>query len=125
MVCPVVTGARDPSFGRSLPAPAVDCFFFTGTDPMTQRMQRYAARMKRLIGDLMDVASIDAGKFLLKVVPDDCNSLIAEAADMFQSAASAKDISLQVEPDEGSLPADFDHERLLQVLANLITNSIK
>jgi signal transduction histidine kinase len=88
-------------------------------------MQRYAARMNRLIGDLMDVASIDAGKFVLTVVPGDCNSLIAEAADMFQSAACAKDISLQVEPDEGSLPADFDHERLLQVLANLITNSIK
>jgi signal transduction histidine kinase len=92
---------------------------------VTQRMQRYAARMNRLIGDLMDVASIDAGKFVLTVVPGACNSLIAEAADMFQSAACAKDISLQVEPDEGSLPADFDHERLLQVLANLITNSIK
>lgn len=91
----------------------------------TQRMQRYAARMNRLIGDLMDVASIDAGKFLLKMVPDDCNALLAEAADMFQSAASAKDISLQAEPDQGSLPVDFDHERLLQVLANLITNSIK
>lgn len=91
----------------------------------TQRMQRYAARMNRLIGDLVDVASIDAGKFLATASPADCNALIAEAADTFQAAAAVKDISLVVEHDEGPLPADFDHERLLQVLANLLTNSIK
>jgi signal transduction histidine kinase len=91
----------------------------------TQRMQRYAARMNRLIGDLGDVASIDAGKFVVKAVPGDFNSLLDEAADTFQSAASAKDISLRVTRDETSLLGDFDHERLLQVLANLITNSIK
>jgi signal transduction histidine kinase len=91
----------------------------------TQRMQRYAARMNRLIGDLMDVASIDAGKFVVSEAAGDCNSLIAEAADTFQSAASAKDISLEIESDELALEAKFDRERLLQVLANLITNSIK
>jgi signal transduction histidine kinase len=91
----------------------------------TQRMQRYAARMHRLIGDLIDVASIDAGKFVVNVVPGDFNSLLDEAVDQFQSAASAKNISLQVQRAETSLPADFDRERLLQVLANLITNSIK
>ena len=91
----------------------------------TQRMQRYAARMNRLIGDLIDVASIDAGKFAVNAVRGDCNALIAEAADTFQGAASAKGISLHIQCDQASLPADFDRERLLQVLANLITNSIK
>ena len=91
----------------------------------TQRIQRYAARMNRLIGDLVDVASIDGGKFMVTAVPGDCHALIAEAVDTFQSAASAKDISLQVKHDETSVPVEFDRERLLQVLANLITNSIK
>ena len=91
----------------------------------TQRMQRYAARMNRLIGDLLDVASIDAGKFVVNAVPGDFDALIAEAADTFQAAASAKDISLKVEHEQNPLPAQFDHERLLQVLANLLTNSIK
>jgi len=91
----------------------------------TQRMERYAARMNRLIGDLVDVASIDGGKFRVTAVPGDCHALMAEAADTFQSTASAKDISLQVKHDEATLPVEFDHERLLQVLANLITNAIK
>ena len=91
----------------------------------TQRMQRYAARMNRLIGDLVDVESIDAGKFFVRATPGDCNALIAEAADTFHAAATAKDITVLVERGEMPLPADFDHERLLQVLANLLTNAIK
>lgn len=91
----------------------------------TNRLQRYAARMYRLIGDLVDIASIEAGKFAVAPVADDPNALISEAADTFQAAASAKGISLQLKFDEHPLAAEFDHGRIFQVLANLITNSIK
>lgn len=91
----------------------------------TARIQRYAARMNRLIGDLLDVASIDAGKLAMTPVPGDAAPLIAEAVDTFQAAASAKGISLQTEIVEGPLPAEFDHDRMLQVLANVIANAIK
>jgi signal transduction histidine kinase len=91
----------------------------------TKRIQRYAARMNRLIGDLIDVASIDAGKLLVTPVPGDAATLIAEAVDTFQATASAKGISLEVETVEDSLPAEFDHDRMLQVLANIIANAIK
>ncbi|HKI03581.1 MAG TPA: HAMP domain-containing sensor histidine kinase [Thermoanaerobaculia bacterium] len=91
----------------------------------TTRIQRYAARMNRLIGDLMDVASIDAGKLAVTPVPGDATTLIAEAVDTFQATASEKGISLQSEIVEGPLPAEFDHDRMLQVLANVISNAIK
>jgi signal transduction histidine kinase len=91
----------------------------------TKRIQRYAARMNRLIGDLIDVASIDAGKLLVTPVPGDAATLIAEAVDTFQATASAKGISLEVETVEDSLPAEFDHDRMLQVLANILANAIK
>jgi signal transduction histidine kinase len=44
---------------------------------------------------------------------------------MFQSAAFAMNITLAVEGDHSPLMAMFDHERLLQVLANLVTNAMK
>lgn len=89
------------------------------------QIERYAARMNRLIGDLVDVASIDAGK--LSMVPTNCDtsSLIAEAIDTFQSSAKAKNISLEAEGIDVTLFANFDHDRILQVLANLINNAIK
>lgn len=90
----------------------------------TARIQRYAARMNRLIGDLVDVASIDAGQLAVTPVRGDFASLIAEAVDTFEATASAKGISLTAEVAE-PLPADFDHDRMLQVLANLVTNALK
>ena len=89
------------------------------------QIQRYAARMNRLIGDLIDVASIDAGKLSMVPTQGDTTLLITEAIDTFQITANAKGISLKAEGVKDSLLADFDHDRMLQVLANLITNSIK
>jgi signal transduction histidine kinase len=91
----------------------------------TKRIERYGARMNRLIGDLVDVASIDAGKLAIKAVQGNVASLVVEAVEALKTAASARGVSLAVREAQESLLADFDHDRLLQVLANLITNSIK
>lgn len=88
-------------------------------------IQRYAARMNRLIGDLVDVASIDAGRLQANLAPGDASLIIAEAVDLFEATAAAKSISLVAESADGVLQADLDHDRILQVLANLITNAIK
>ena len=89
------------------------------------RIQRYAARMNRLVGDLVDVASIDAGKLAVTPAQGDWTQLLAESVEMFQGAAAAKNITLAIEGDHSPLLAAFDHERLLQVLANLVTNAMK
>ncbi len=91
----------------------------------TTRIQRYGERMNRLIGDLVDVASIDAGKLAMHTTQGDVASLVLEAVDALQAAASAKGVSLAVQDEQGPCLAEFDHDRLLQVLANLIANSIK
>ena len=91
----------------------------------TTRIERYGARMNRLIGDLIDVASIDAGKLAVRAARGDAVALVGEAVDALQASAEAKALSLVVEPTESALPADFDHDRILQVLANLVANSIK
>jgi signal transduction histidine kinase len=90
-----------------------------------ERIQRYAARMNRLIGDLVDVVSIDAGKLSVRRAPGDATALLTEAVDAFAAAAAEKGIALSSETAERSLLADFDHERMLQVLANLINNALK
>ncbi len=91
----------------------------------TARIERYGARMNRLIGDLVDVASIDSGKLAMHATPGDATSLVTEAVDALQVSASARGVSLEVHPAQGPCAAEFDHDRMLQVLANLIANSIK
>jgi signal transduction histidine kinase len=91
----------------------------------TRRIERYAARMNRLIGDLLDVASIDAGRLAVQPLAGDWTALMTEAADAFKAAASAKELSLKTEMAGQPLCGNFDHDRMLQVLGNLISNSIK
>ncbi len=91
----------------------------------TQRIQRYAARMNRLIGDLTDVASIDAGKLALAPSLLDLATVIGEAEDSFKATASAKGISVLSTITAHPLLAAFDHDRILQVLANPSSNSLR
>ena len=91
----------------------------------TARIERYGTRMNRLIGDLVDVASIDAGKLAMHMVEGDVVSLVDEAVEALQLTASAKGVSLAVRHVPAPCLAEFDHDRLLQVLANLIANSVK
>ncbi|WP_438029244.1 sensor histidine kinase [Sorangium sp. So ce233] len=89
------------------------------------RIRRYAARMSRLINDLVDVASIESGKLATTPQRSDAGALLVETVEMFQPVASERGISIELEVAERSLPAEFDQERLLQVLSNLVSNSIK
>jgi signal transduction histidine kinase len=89
------------------------------------RIRRYVARMNRLIGDLVDVTSIDAGKLAVTPVAGDVTALVREAMETFLPAALEKGLSLSASVPAGPLPAEFDHDRMLQVFANLIANSIK
>ena len=89
------------------------------------RIQRHTARANRLIGDLVDVASIDAGRLQVIVAPGDLSALLAEVADEFRASAAAKGIELSVDSDPGRTAGAFDHARLFQVLGNIVSNAIK
>ena len=81
--------------------------------------------MNRLIGDLVDVAAIDAGQLYVVPAPGDWSALIEEVAALFQPAAAAQGIALEIAVSARPLAMRFDHDRMLQVLANLIANSLK
>lgn len=90
-----------------------------------KRILRYAARMNRLIGDLLDVASIEAGTLSMKKDPGDMREVVAEAADTFRAAVEAKGLALEVVLPDEPVEAEGDRGRLLQVLANLTSNAMK
>ena len=90
-----------------------------------ERIQRSAERMTRLIQDLLDSASIEAGHLsierrLVAVVP-----VVNEAIEAFEPLARAKTLRLDLEfaPDVSAVFADA--ARLQQILANLVSNAVK
>jgi signal transduction histidine kinase len=90
-----------------------------------KRVQRYTARMSRLVGDLLDLVSIQAGRLAVAPQSQDATELVRETVDSFRPLAAAKKISVRTEVHEGSLLGQYDHDRVLQVLSNLVGNALK
>ncbi len=90
-----------------------------------RRVQRSGTRMRRLIGDLVDVASIEAGMLAVTRAPGDPADVVTEAVETFQAQASGSGISLTTEIVPGVPPVAFDAARILQVLGNLLSNALK
>ena len=90
-----------------------------------RRIQRSAARMNRLIGDLVDVASIESGTLAVTREIGDPAHVVAEAAETFQARASEAGVALDVEVVPPASAVAFDPARILQVLTNLLSNAIK
>lgn len=89
-------------------------------------IRRYVGRMTNLIGDLVDVVGLDAGKLEIHPSRSDAAELLREAAEALTNAAKAKQISMACDTGRpGALMANFDEARMLQVLTNLLTNAIK
>jgi len=91
----------------------------------TNRIQLYAARMKRLLSDLTDVTSLAAGKFAVTTAPNDGKALVAESLAAFRLLAAEKRISLKGDAADAPLLVVCDRGRILQVLANLLGNAVK
>ena len=90
-----------------------------------ERIQRFTARMSRLIGDLLDVVSLEAGRLAVSPQRRDAVNLVRDAVDAFEPLFADKGITLRWHTEVGSLLAEFDDERILQVLANMLSNALK
>ncbi|HSP15574.1 MAG TPA: HAMP domain-containing sensor histidine kinase [Thermoanaerobaculia bacterium] len=85
-----------------------------------------AKRMSRLIEDLLDVTRLEGGKRLpIEPGPVEVSSLLEEAQELFKAQAAASSVTLQVCKSENVPPVYADRHRILQVLSNLIGNSLK
>jgi signal transduction histidine kinase len=98
---------------------------FAKVTQYAERIQRLSARMNRLVGDLMDVASIEAGKLGLARVRRSARLLLLDALEAFEPAARAAGIQLRCECSIDPGVVELDHERVLQVLTNLVGNALK
>jgi signal transduction histidine kinase len=88
-------------------------------------IQRFTARMNRLVGDLVDVVSIEAGKLQVSLAPRDAGRLLRETLDTFQPAAAVRGVSVDGRVEPEAVLGRFDHDRILQVLGNLVSNAIR
>ncbi len=90
-----------------------------------RRIRRCIGQMNRLIGDLIDVVSMELGKLNVDASQEDATPLLTETMDAFQGTATSRKIMMTSEAPRRSVLATFDHDRVLQVLSNLVDNALK
>jgi signal transduction histidine kinase/FixJ family two-component response regulator len=96
-----------------------------GVRHMGELILRSAAWMHQIVDDLLDRASLDAGRLALHRKPTDVSEVMFSARLLFASIAEQRDIELVLN-SAPSLPwIDVDPRRLLQALSNLISNAMK
>jgi signal transduction histidine kinase len=88
-------------------------------------IRRAAARMDRLIGDLVDSTRIEQGKLVVDLRDQPLAPLLLEAAETFAPLASERGITLDAPPPAADVAVRADHDRLLQVLGNLVGNALR
>jgi signal transduction histidine kinase len=87
--------------------------------------QRLVARMNRLVNDLLDMASIEAGKLALVPTQVEVAHILRDTLEAFEPIAAAKRIRLGAGVEPVLLQTRIDADRILQVLANLVSNALK
>ena len=105
----------------SSPALAAD----PAAQAQTERIRRASARMSRLISDLLDMSSIQAGRLSLDCARHALTPILLEAIEGHAQTAKERGVSLEAELDVEGMAALVDRDRLLQVLTNLLGNAIK
>lgn len=83
-----------------------------------------AARMHRLVLDLLELARLDAGTADLRRDPVDLDALARNVAQRLQPQAHEAQVTLTVKSN-GPLTVIGDGDRLVQVLTNLVDNALK
>lgn len=90
-----------------------------------ERIQASLRSTERLISDLLDFGKIQSGSLSVRLEPSDVEAIVHTAIDTFQHRCAQKNLRIEHQVAHDVPFINCDQTRILQVLWNLIGNSIK
>lgn len=90
-----------------------------------ERIHTAGNHLLSIIGDVLDVSRINAGKFDLYEETIDLRDPIREAIEIAEGAARSKHIKLLAPPARGELGIMGDRRVIRQIVLNLLSNAVK
>ncbi|MBI3974718.1 MAG: PAS domain-containing protein [Chloroflexi bacterium] len=88
-----------------------------------QKIYQNADRLSRLVTDLLDISKLESGRFDLRLVRVDLNEVVADVVAALEPVAKRENQRLIVRTKGPSLPLVADHDRLEQIVTNLVSNA--
>lgn len=86
---------------------------------------RNLKRLRLLVDDILDFSKLEAKKITLKPVKASIAAVIDETCDTFDNWAKSREIKIVRKIQKDIPEVKFDPDRIVQVLSNILSNSIK
>lgn len=100
-----------------------------GVRPLNQNglasLQGECDRLSRLVEDLYQLSLADAGALEYRFEPADLAALLAEVCEENRARMAAAGLALRLDPTPHPMPIRADVRRMVQLFANLLTNSMR
>jgi signal transduction histidine kinase len=90
-----------------------------------EAMNKEATLLKRLVEDLRTLSLADAGELKLVYQPVPPGELLEQVRQSFEPLAVEQQVALRVLADDHLPEVSIDRERMVQVLANLVSNALR
>jgi two-component system, OmpR family, phosphate regulon sensor histidine kinase PhoR len=86
---------------------------------------RHTERLGRLLNDLTDLSNIELGKVSLRLAPTSLSETVESVLAIIRPKADSGDVTLTSEVPRDLPLVRADHDRLAQILINLVDNGVK
>ncbi|MFP2923750.1 ATP-binding protein [Pyxidicoccus sp. 3LG] len=102
---------------EAVPRRVVESYVDVGT--------RQVKKLSELVGDLLDVSRISAGRLTLELEEVELSGLVREVMARYEPQAARAGSTLQLEGGGAPITGRWDRLRLEQVVTNLVDNAVK
>ena len=93
--------------------------------PQYELIHKSADNLLKLINQLLDLSTIDAGKMKLNIAKVDAINFIKGITASFRPLANIKNIQLEFSSNLEQLDTFFDKDKFEKIISNLLSNAIK
>ncbi|MEN6373047.1 MAG: HAMP domain-containing sensor histidine kinase [Armatimonadota bacterium] len=92
---------------------------------MLQRVNQNAARLLKMINDLLDLAKMESGRMELRLSKVRLSSITDYVTHTMAPLVKGRNLTLSVELEEGLPTLYTDEQKLTQIITNLVSNAVK
>lgn len=94
-------------------------------DEGTQKIRNNSFILLRLINQMLDISKIETGAMSVHLKQADIVSFLGYLTELFRSVAYDKNIKLSFLPEKSPVIMDFDTDKLVLIISNLLSNAFK
>jgi CheY-like chemotaxis protein len=91
----------------------------------TDMIRRNGERLLNLVNQILDLSKLEAGQMPVRLVQADLVQYIRYIVESFHSAARHKRIGLTFLANRKEMVLDYDPDKIMDILSNLIANALK